>query len=57
MGQGLRACLFNRFQSIGENGSEDIDHLAVATGLTFQFALNAANGRRQLPFFERRAIA
>ena len=43
--QRLRACRFNGFQSIGQDGSEDIDHLPVAAGLAFQFALNVANWR------------
>lgn len=33
--QRLCTSRFNGFQSIGQDGPEDIDHLAVAAGLTF----------------------
>ena len=55
--QGLRTGGFDRIQAIGEHGAEDIDHLAVAAGLSFELSLNPAQGRRQVPLLERRPVA
>lgn len=55
--QGLRTGGFDGIQAIGEHGAEDIDHLAVAAGLSFELALNTAQGRRQGPLLERRLVA
>lgn len=57
----VRQCLrtggFDGIQAIGEHGAEDFDHLAVAAGLSFELALNTAQGRRQVPFLERHPVA
>ena len=55
--QSLRACCFNGVQSIGQNGPEDIDHLAVAARLTFKLLSHTPNGKGQFPFFERSTVA
>lgn len=55
--QGLCTGGFDRIQAIGEHGAEDIDHLAVAAGLSFELSLNPAQGRRQVPLLERRPVA
>mgnify|MGYP001820915604 CR=1 FL=1 len=44
--QRLRAGRFNGVDAVGEHGTEDLDHLTVATGLTFQLALHTAQSRR-----------
>lgn len=56
VGQGLRACRFNRFQPIGQDGSEDIDHLAVTAGLAFELFAHTPYGKGQFPFFEGRTV-
>ena len=55
--QRLRAGRFDGVQAIGEHSTEDLDHLAVATGLAFQLAPHTAQCRRQFPFLEGRAVA
>ncbi len=55
--QRLRACRFNGVDAVGEHGTEDLDHLPVATGLTLQLALHTAQCRRQIPSLEGRAVA
>jgi len=44
--QGLGAGGFDGLQPVGEHGPEDVDHLPVAAGLTFQLALHTAQGWR-----------
>ena len=46
MRQGLGAGRFNGVDAVGEHGTEDLDHLTLATGLTFQLALHTAQSRR-----------
>lgn len=48
---------FNGIDAVGEDSGEDLDHMSVAAGLAFQLALDAAQGDRQVPLLERRAIA
>lgn len=55
--QGLRTSGFNGVQPINEHGPEDLDHLPVAAGLSFELALHTAQGRRQIPVLERRPVA
>ncbi len=57
MRQRLRAGRFDGFDAITEHGTEDLDHLAVATGLVLQLAPHTAQCRRQFPFLEGRAVA
>ena len=44
--QRFRAGSFDGVDAIAEHGTEDIDHLPVAAGLSFQLALNAPQGGR-----------
>ena len=57
----VRQCLrtggFDGLQTIGQDGTQDIHHLAITAGLAFQLALDPSDCRRQIPFPERRAIA
>jgi len=55
--QRLGASGFHRFDPIGQHGTQDVDHLPITTGLTFQFTPHAADGHRQLPFLERCPVA
>jgi len=55
--QGLCAGGFDGVQAIDEHGAEDIDHLPVTTGLSFQLALHTAQGRWQIPVLEWRPVA
>ncbi len=55
--QGLRAGRFDGLQPVGEHGPEDVDHLPVTAGLTFELALHTAQCRRKVPSLEGRAIA
>lgn len=48
---------FDGLQTIDEHGAEDLDHLPVAAGLSFELALNPAQGRWQFPVLERRPVA
>lgn len=48
---------FDGLQTIDEHGAEDLDHLPVAAGLSFELALHAAQGRWQFPILERRPVA
>ena len=57
MSQCLGTGRFNGVDAVGEDSTEDLDHLSVAAGLAFQLALDAAQGDRQVPLLERRAIA
>ena len=57
MRQGLGAGSFDGVQAIGEHGAEDVDHLPVAAGLTFEFALHTAQGRWQVPVLEGCSVA
>ena len=55
--QRLRAGCLNGVDAVTEHGTEDLDHLAVTTGLAFQLALHTAQRRRQFPFLEGCAVA
>ena len=57
VGQCLRTCGLDGLQTIGQDGTQDIHHLAITAGLAFQLALDPSDCRRQIPFPERRAIA
>ena len=57
MRQGLGAGAFNGINAIREHGPEDLDHLPVAARLSFELALDPAQGRRQIPVLERRPVA
>ena len=48
---------FYGFDPIGQHGAQDVDHLPIATRLTFQFAPHTADRHRQCPFLEGRPIA
>ena len=55
--QRLRTGCLNGVDAVTEHGAEDLDHLAVTTGLAFQLALHTAQRRRQVPFLEGCAVA
>ncbi len=55
--QSLGAGGFDSLQVIGEHGGEDLDHLPVAAGKSFQLAPHASDRDRQIPFLEWRAVA
>lgn len=55
--QGFGAGGFYGLQPVGEHGPEDVDHLPVTAGLTFELALHTAQCRREVPSLEGRAIA
>lgn len=55
--QGLRTGGFDGVNTIGEHGPEDLDHLPVTAGLSFQLALHTAQGWWQIPVLERRPVA
>ena len=57
VGKSLCTGGFDGLQAVGKNGSEDIDHLAVAAGLAFELFAHTPYGKRQFPFFERCAVA
>ena len=57
VGQCFGAGGFHRVDSVRQNSTQDIDHLPVAAGLAFQFALHAADRNRQVPRLERCAVA
>ena len=57
MSQCLGTGGFDSLQPVGEHGAKYLDDLSVAAGLAFQLALDAAQGGRQVPFLERRAVA
>ena len=57
MGQRLGTCGFHCFQTIGQDGPKDIDHLPIATGLAFQLALDPSDCCWQIPVLEWCAIA
>ena len=57
MGQRFCTGGFNSLQAIGQDGPEDIDHLAVAAGLALELSAHAPYGNGQFPFFERCAVA
>ncbi len=40
-------CRFDGLQAIGQNGSEDVDHLTVAAGQTFELFAHAPYGKGQ----------
>ena len=44
--QGLGAGGFDGVHAIGEHGAQDLDHLPITTGLSFELALHPAQGRR-----------
>jgi hypothetical protein len=46
VGQRFGAGGFHRINPIGQNGAEDLHHLTVAIGLSFQLALHAPQGGR-----------
>ena len=55
--QGFGTGGFDDLQPVGEHGPEDVDHLPVTAGLTFELALHTAQCRRKVPSLEGRAIA
>ena len=57
VGQRLGAGGFYRIGAIRQHSAQDLDHLAIAAGLTFQLALHAPHGNGQVPLLERRPIA
>ena len=57
MRQRLGTSGFYRISPIGQYGAQDVDHLPITTGLTFQLALHAADRDRQVPFLEGRTVA
>jgi len=46
-----------RIDPIGQHGAQDVDHLPVTAGLTFQLAPRAADRHRQVPLLERCPVA
>lgn len=44
--QGLRTGGVYGVEAIDEHGAEDLDHLPITTGLSFELALHPAQGRR-----------
>lgn len=57
MGQRFCTCRINGLQAIGQNGSEDIDHLAVAAGLPLELSAHPPYSNGQLPSFEGCTVA
>ncbi len=39
---------FYRINPIGQHGAQDVDHLPITAGLTFQLALHSADRDRQV---------
>lgn len=48
---------FHRLDPIRQHGAQDLDHLPVTAGLTFQLAPHTADRDWQLPFLEGGAVA
>lgn len=57
MRQRLGTSGFYRINPIGQHGAQDVDHLPITAGLTFQLALHSADRDRQVPFLEGCAVA
>ena len=57
VGQSLCTGGFDSLQAIGQDGPEDIDHLAVCAGQAFELFAHAPDRKGQFPFFERSTVA
>ena len=57
MGQRLRACRVNGIQPVGQDGPDDIDHLAVAAAVALELSAHAPYSNGHLALFERCAVA
>ena len=53
----LDACGLNSIDPIGQNGTEDLDHLPITVRLTLQLVLHASQSRWQIPVFKGCAVA
>ena len=55
--QRLGTGCFDRIDSICQNGAQNLDHLPITAGLTFQLAPHTPDRDRQFPILERGTVA